>query len=255
MSTSPTGGPRPSPVVIFVHGGAYVGGDKSYYGNVTTWFARQGRAGVNATYRLAPSAKWPAATEDIAGMVKWTRENATRIWRRSHRIVLIGHSAGATHVANYLFNKGLQPSGGPGVAGTVLISGRYRLSYDPADPTERPCRPISVRRPRLTLIARPSPTSRTAPASRCSRSLPNTSLPASTSWEPSSWQGYARAMPAVRASRACRSTITAPRCFPSTRRTSSSAARSWSSWNAAAVNFRVPGLPSVAWDTMCAPLR
>ena len=130
----PSRGSSPSPVVIFVHGGAYVGGDKSYYGNVTTWFARQGVIGVNATYRLAPSAKWPAATEDIAGMVKWTRENAARFGGDPNRIVLIGHSAGATHVANYIFNRSLQPSGGPGVAGTVLISGRYRLSYDPADP-------------------------------------------------------------------------------------------------------------------------
>jgi acetyl esterase/lipase len=130
----PSRGSSPSPVVIFVHGGAYVGGDKSYYGNVTTWFARQGVLGVNATYRLAPSAKWPAATEDIAGMVKWTRENAARFGGDPNRIVLIGHSAGATHVANYIFNRSLQPSGGPGVAGTVLISGRYRLSYDPADP-------------------------------------------------------------------------------------------------------------------------
>jgi len=121
-------------VVIFVHGGAYVGGDKSYYGNVTTWFARQNVLGINATYRLAPAAKWPAATEDIAGMVKWTRENAARFGGDPNRIVLIGHSAGATPVANYIFNKSLQPSGGPGVAGTVLISGRYRLSYDPADP-------------------------------------------------------------------------------------------------------------------------
>ena len=130
----PSRGASPSPVVIFVHGGAYVGGDKSYYGNVTTWFARQGVLGVNATYRLAPAAKWPAATEDIAGMVKWTRENAARFGGDPNRIVLIGHSAGATHVATYIFNKHLQPSGGPGVAGTVLISGRYRLSYDPADP-------------------------------------------------------------------------------------------------------------------------
>src|SRR5262245_37641792 len=133
----PSRGASPSPVVIFVHGGAYVGGDKSYYGNVTTWFARQGVLGVNATYRLAPAAKWPAATEDIGGMVKWTRENATRFGGDPNRIVLIGHSAGATHVATYIFNKGLQPSGGPGVASTVLISGRYRLAYDPVDPNGR----------------------------------------------------------------------------------------------------------------------
>jgi acetyl esterase len=133
----PGRGASRTPVVIFVHGGAYVGGDKSYYGNVTTWFARQNVLGINATYRLAPGAKWPAATEDIAGMVKWTRENAARFGGDPNRIVLMGHSAGATHVANYIFNKSLQPSGGPGVAGTVLISGRYRLSYDPADPNGR----------------------------------------------------------------------------------------------------------------------
>jgi acetyl esterase/lipase len=130
----PSRGASPTPVVIFIHGGAYVGGDKSYYGNVTTWFARQNVLGINATYRLAPAAKWPAATEDIASMVKWTRENAARFGGDPDRIVLIGHSAGATHVANYIFNKSLQPSGGSGVASTVLISGRYRLSYDPADP-------------------------------------------------------------------------------------------------------------------------
>src|SRR5215510_1801066 len=82
----PSRGASPTPVVVFVHGGAYVGGDKKYYGNVTTWFARQGVLGVNATYRLAPEAKWPAATEDIAGMVKWTRENATRFGGDPNRI-------------------------------------------------------------------------------------------------------------------------------------------------------------------------
>ena len=136
----PSRGASPTPVVIFVHGGAYVGGDKSYYGNVTTWFARQGVLGVNATYRLAPEAKWPAATEDIAGMVKWTRENAARFGGDPNRIVLIGHSAGATHVATYVFNKHLQPAGGPGVASTVLISGRYRIAYDPVDPNGRAMR-------------------------------------------------------------------------------------------------------------------
>ena len=122
------------PVVIFVHGGGYVGGDKSYYGNVTTWFARQGVLGINATYRLAPVAKWPTATDDISGMVKWTKENAARFGGDPNKIFVMGHSAGSTHVASYIFNKRLQPSGGPGVAGAVLLSGRYRIHYDPNDP-------------------------------------------------------------------------------------------------------------------------
>ena len=127
-------------VVIFVHGGAYVAGNKDvgeHYANVGTWFARQGMLGINATYRLAPAAKWPAGAEDVRGMVSWAKANAVRYGGDPNRIFLIGHSAGATHVSGYVFDKALQPAEGPGVAGAVLISGRYRLVYDPADPFGR----------------------------------------------------------------------------------------------------------------------
>jgi acetyl esterase/lipase len=127
-----------APVVIFIHGGAYVRGDKNaygeMYGNVATWFARQGMLGINATYRLAPQAKWPSGAEDVRGMVKWAKENAAKFGGDAGRIYVIGHSAGATHIASYVFDKSLQPADGPGIAGAVLISGRYRLAYDPNDP-------------------------------------------------------------------------------------------------------------------------
>jgi hypothetical protein len=48
------------------------------YGNILTWFARQGMLGINATYRLAPAAKWPSAVDDVRGMVKWAKENAAK---------------------------------------------------------------------------------------------------------------------------------------------------------------------------------
>src|SRR5262245_10689389 len=127
-----------APVVIFIHGGAYVRGDKDFYGeafgNVTTWFARQGMLALTATYRLAPAAKWPAAVEDVRAMVAWAKANAARLGGNPNRIFLVGHSAGATHVASYAFDKSLQPQAGPGIAGAVLISGRYRLEYDQNDP-------------------------------------------------------------------------------------------------------------------------
>jgi len=129
-----------APVVIFVHGGAYVAGNKDvggHYANVATWFARQGMLGINATYRLAPAARWPAGAEDVRGMVTWAKANAVRYGGDPSRIFLIGHSAGATHVSGFIFDKALQPAAGPGVAGAVLISGRYRLIYDPADPFAR----------------------------------------------------------------------------------------------------------------------
>jgi len=134
--------PRSSaPVAIFVHGGAYVRGDKDGYGeayaNIATWFARQGLLAINANYRLAPAAKWPEGAKDVGAITAWAKANAARFGGDPGRIILIGHSAGATHVAGYLFDKSLQPAEGPGVAGAVLISGRYRIHYDPADPNAR----------------------------------------------------------------------------------------------------------------------
>ena len=67
-------------------------------------------------------------------MVKWAKANAAKFGGDPNRIYLMGQSAGATHVASYIFDKRLQGPDGPGVAGAVLISGRYRLEYDPADP-------------------------------------------------------------------------------------------------------------------------
>ena len=127
----------PAPVVIFVHGGAYVRGDKDdgeAYGNIPMWFARQGLIGINANYRLAPGAKWPSGAQDVGSMVAWTKKNAARLGGNPNRIILIGHSAGATHVSGYVFDKSLQPAEGAGIAGAVLISGRYRVDYDSADP-------------------------------------------------------------------------------------------------------------------------
>lgn len=126
------------PVLIFVHGGAYTLGDKNAYGevysNVGYWFARQGILAVNANYRLAPGTKWPGAAQDVGAIIGWARENVSRFGGDPERIFIMGHSAGATHVAGFVFDKALHPATGPGVAGVVLMSGRYRLVDDPADP-------------------------------------------------------------------------------------------------------------------------
>ena len=102
-----------APVVIYIHGGAYVRGDKDQYGemygNIATWFARQDVLAINATYRLAPGAKWPSAVDDVRAMVAWAKENALKFGGDPNRIYLIGHSAGATHVASYIFDRACSP--------------------------------------------------------------------------------------------------------------------------------------------------
>ncbi|MDH4107150.1 MAG: alpha/beta hydrolase [Gammaproteobacteria bacterium] len=119
----------PAPVLVFVHGGAFVRGDKGdgeIFDNVLNYFSRHGIVGVNVNYRLAPEFQWPSGAEDLAAVLGWIRDNAGRINADPGRIFLLGHSAGAAHVAQYTFMETLQPAGGAdGLAGSVLISGVY----------------------------------------------------------------------------------------------------------------------------------
>jgi len=122
----------PAPIVLFVHGGAFVRGDKGgidgseIFDNVLQYFARHGMLGVNINYRLAPEHRFPAAQEDIADALAWIREHAGDFGGDADNIYLVGHSAGATHVAAYVFDETLQLDGGnDGVQGAILMSGVY----------------------------------------------------------------------------------------------------------------------------------
>lgn len=130
-----------APILIFFHGGAYVRGDRNVspdvYGNVATYFARQGLVAINGTYRLAPGATWPAAAQDVGRAVAWAAQNAGRLGGDPARIYLLGHSAGATHVATYAWHRDAQPSSGHGLAGIILMSGRYLFDPSPDDPNLR----------------------------------------------------------------------------------------------------------------------
>jgi len=131
-------GKQDMPIIVFVHGGAFVRGDKNgngpIYGNVARWFARHGILAVNANYRLAPKSPWPAGGEDVGKIVAWLRAHGAAYGGAPGRIFVIGHSAGATHVASYILDAALQPKEGPGVAGAVLISGSYRVTAETLSP-------------------------------------------------------------------------------------------------------------------------
>lgn len=119
-----------APVVLFVHGGAFVRGVKDtsaeIYGNFTRYFARNGCIGINMEYRLAPEAAYPGGAEDVARAIDWIKENVWEYGGNPGRIILAGHSAGASHAAAYVCDPGARPAEGHGVAGLVLISGRLR---------------------------------------------------------------------------------------------------------------------------------
>lgn len=133
--------PRSAPVVIFLHGGAFVDGHKDrtpeFYANVCWYFARHGIVAINMENRLAPEFKYPSATEDVAAAVAWARANVGRFGGDSGRIFLMGHSAGACHVGCYAYDKRFHPAGGPGIAGLIVVSGRVRAETLPDNPNAR----------------------------------------------------------------------------------------------------------------------
>lgn len=137
----PAGDATNRPVVIFVHGGAFVEGDRNrsdeVYSNVCVYFARHGIVAINMGYRLAPDAVYPEATTDIASVVKWTQEHAAELGVDPKRLFLMGHSAGGCHVGCYAYDKRLQPASGHGLAGVIIVSGRMRADNLPENPNAR----------------------------------------------------------------------------------------------------------------------
>ena len=124
------------PVFIYIHGGGFMRGDKTnngkspFYANLGYWFGRHGVVTVLANYRLAPKDKWPAGAKDMAGIVAWTHAHIRDYGGDPKRIVLMGESAGASHVAAYALEKRFQPLAGPGLAGAILFSGLYDPAFE-----------------------------------------------------------------------------------------------------------------------------
>jgi triacylglycerol lipase len=120
---------KQAPVVIYIPGGGFTGGDKRqderFFGNVGRFFAKRGVVAVIGNYRLAPEFTWPAAAEDVAHIVAWVKANIAKFGGDHSRVFLFGHSAGASHAASFLFDPELK--GDEQICGAILSSGLYVL--------------------------------------------------------------------------------------------------------------------------------
>lgn len=118
---------QPRPVLVYVHGGGFVRGDKytpgtPFYDNVGVWAVRNGLIGINITYRLAPEFQWPSGIEDLANAMQWIRINSDKYGIDPARVFLVGQSAGAAHVASYMAHPEVYAPVEHGLAGAVLMS-------------------------------------------------------------------------------------------------------------------------------------
>lgn len=83
------------PVIVSVHGGGWVYGDKERYQFYCMSLAERGFAVVNFTYRLAPEYKFPAPLEDTNLVFAWILEHAGEYDFDTEHIFGVGDSAGA----------------------------------------------------------------------------------------------------------------------------------------------------------------
>jgi acetyl esterase/lipase len=84
--------------LIFVHGGAWSGGERSVYRYYITRFAERGYAAATISYRLSGDAIFPAAVHDCKCAVRWMRSRADEYGIDAERLAIIGGSAGG-HLA------------------------------------------------------------------------------------------------------------------------------------------------------------
>lgn len=89
------------PVIVSVHGGGWVYGDKTVYQFYCMGLAQRGFAVVNFSYRLAPENKFPAQLEDTNTVFHWVLDHAGEYRFDPEHIFAVGDSAGANILGSY----------------------------------------------------------------------------------------------------------------------------------------------------------
>jgi arylformamidase len=100
-------GCAPAPLVAYVHGGAYVKGDKAnQITDKVNLFTGAGWGFASINYRLVDAAgsgpgngMYPAPEHDVAGAIAYLKNHAAAYNLDGSRVMLLGHSAGAFLVA------------------------------------------------------------------------------------------------------------------------------------------------------------
>lgn len=105
----PDGDGGPFPVIVSIHGGAFMGGDKAD-GQVMPMLEglSRGYAVVAVNYRLSLEARFPAPVHDVKAAIRWIRAHASRYHFDDERIAAWGRSAGGYLAAMLGTSAGLE---------------------------------------------------------------------------------------------------------------------------------------------------
>src|SRR6202012_4980630 len=107
------------------------GSPSPFYDNMMIWAVAHGMVGVNMNYRLAPQAQYPVVQHEIAEVVALARKNAKAWGGDPDRIVVWGHSAGASQVASFIAHPETYAAVAGAtkpVAAAIVTSGGYEFA-------------------------------------------------------------------------------------------------------------------------------
>lgn len=120
----PLSGAGPWPVIVFVHGGSWQGGNKNPYEFVGRALAAQGFVTFVINYRLHPDGKYPAFVEDTALALQWAAAHAADYGGAGDKLFAMGHSAGAYNIAQAVLAEKYSV-GRPKLSGIVTLAGPF----------------------------------------------------------------------------------------------------------------------------------
>ena len=105
--------PAGRPVLIYVHGGGFISGDKAWsknvYANIGRFFASQGIVTVCVNHQFVPDVKYPGCANDMQLAREWVYNNISSLEYGSgnvDKVILFGHSSGGAHIAMNLYAAG-----------------------------------------------------------------------------------------------------------------------------------------------------
>jgi len=114
-----------TPVLVMVHGGAWISGSKEGYEPLARNFAAEGIVAVVPEYRLSPQVKYPSHNEDVRDAIEWVVSQAGKYGFSQDRMAMLGHSAGAHVAACLAADPGDLPKNVP--SAFIALSGIYDL--------------------------------------------------------------------------------------------------------------------------------
>jgi acetyl esterase/lipase len=124
--------------IIWIHGGAWIAGDKAQLTSYLKVVAAQGFTVIGVNYPLAPAARYPTPVEHLHQALAWVVAHAESLHVDPERLVLAGDSAGAQLAAqltamitcpDYAAAVAIPPTIQPSqLRGVVLFCGIYDVS-------------------------------------------------------------------------------------------------------------------------------